>query len=302
MTNSIKEKFLSKLRTDFGSLEKISSSDSLYEFANTNIRIYIRYSKVFESGVTFYGLRKIDLKDLESHPSLICFLWENQKEPLLIPSSFIEELLSDTEPASDGQYKAQILFKDGIQLYLPKIGKFDIEGYIGWKELEYLFSKNTTNLIPDFSHSQIQTLLASIGIKKNYDIYIPIKDRAKLDWNLSPTFDCRDCDFSGFEKIISVIQEVDVIWIKKGSNDLQALFEVEHSTPIYSGLLRLNDIHLTSPKQNVRYNIVANSIRNSLFTKQINRPTFKCSGLNELCAFLDYTNVYKWHQTISANR
>jgi len=39
----------------------------------------------------------------------------------------------------------------------------------------------------------------------------------------------------------SILQEVDVIWIPPGSSELKALFEIEHSTAVYSGLLRFND-------------------------------------------------------------
>jgi hypothetical protein len=102
----------------------------------------------------------------------------------------------------------------------------------------------------------------------------------------------------GFETIINTLQEVDVIWIERGSGKLRALFEVEHSTPIYSGLLRFNDIHLVAPAFRPRYSIVANDTRRSLFVRQINRPTFRMSG--RTLYLFEYANVVGWHNRVKS--
>ena len=78
---------------------------------------------------------------------------------------------------------------------------------------------------------------------------------------------------------------------------LEGLFEVEHSTPVYSGLLRFNDVLLANPKLS-RFTIVSNEGRRALFSKQVFRPTFRKSGLAELVSFLEYTNVFDWHQRL----
>ena len=300
MPNTIKEPFIEQLKADFGDIKKIGSGNSLFQISNTDIRIYIRYSKRFESDVTFYGLRNIDLKCLDGFSSVICFLWDQQDEPLFVPYDFLGDLLNGQEPASDGQYKAQIIFRNGVtELYLPKLGRFNVESYFGWDELHSLLLKSNGQAIPNYSHYQIQTLLGAIGTKKNFDIYVPLIDRTKLDWSIAEYYKCRDIDFIVFEKIKRIIQEVDVIWIKKGSSEIQALFEVEHSTPVYSGLLRFNDIRLVSPNLHARFSVVSNTSRNSLFIRQISRPTFVTSGLNEICTFLDYENVYKWNRKLS---
>jgi hypothetical protein len=299
MANLPKEQALARISREYGSIEKIGLSDSLYQIDNTDIRIYFRYSRVHNSNTTFYGLREIDLKQLEGHLSVVCFLWNDQPEPVFIPSTFLEDLFIGKSPASDGQFKAQILFKDdAFEFYLPKQGKFNIEAFVGWREFDSVASRYTNELFPSLSHSQVQTLLGSIGMKKNYDIYIPRIDRASLDWSLSDVFACSDVDFGFLSGIKDIVSEVDVIWLEKGSQDIQAFFEVEHTTPIYSGLLRLNDILLSYPLINSRYSIVAASVRNSLFVRQVNRPTFRRSGLMEKCSFMDYSSVYKWKQNL----
>ena len=84
------------------------------------------------------------------------------------------------------------------------------------------------------------------------------------------------------------------MWLQRGSSELRAMFEVEHSTPVYSGLLRLNDLYLTEPNLKLRYSIVSNDERRSLFLRQIDRPTFKASGLSEICSFLEYKDAFLW--------
>ncbi len=298
MANITKATFLQDLQKRFGSLEKFGDSLSLFKIKGTDIRIYIRYSKTYPGQKTWYGLRKYDLEQLEGHPSLLCFLWDEQKEPLLIPYADYEDVFQTITPADDGQYKAQILLQeDATELYLARVGRFNVDGYFGWLQVEKLL-ETTDYQIPDLSHTQVQTLLGSIGVKKEFDIWIPLVDRCKLDWIIASQYAVRNTLPFGYEKISNILSEVDVIWGQKGWNEIKALFEIEHSTPIYSGLLRFNDVHLVAPTLHSRYSIVANSERRSLFIKQLNRPTFKLSGLGDLCNFLEYTDVYNWHQRI----
>lgn len=295
MPNQVKISFLSELEKRYGKLKKLTGSLSLFDLGENSLRIYIRYSKVHGRNQSFYGLRYEDLKQLEGINSVICFLWDNQTEPLFIPFSEFEDVFNSLEPASDGQFKAQIYHNlDPLELYIANAGRFNVEGFIGWNYINGLIDKNKIINIPDFTHSQIQTLIGSIGLVKGFDIWIPPIDRGKLDWNLSTKFNCINELPSRYETINNVIREIDIIWLKRGSSDLSAMFEVEHSTPIYSGLLRFNDLHLIEPQLKPKYSIISNNIRRALFLRQINRPTFKRSGLSELCNFLEYKDVFGW--------
>jgi hypothetical protein len=156
--------------------------------------------------------------------------------------------------------------------------------------------------VPDLSHVQVQTLLGSIGIAKGYDIWVRKNDRIKLDWGIAAPYECNAQIPQEFSQVEDIIQEIDVIWFDRGAGKLRALFEVEHSTPIYSGLLRFNDIHLLSPYSKATYGIVSNDDRRNLFVRQLNRPTFRMSTLGENCTFLIYPNVFNWHKRIAQGR
>ncbi len=298
MAKEVKTSFISELTRRYGSIRKLERSQSLYEIGGGAARIYIRYSKLHSRRETFYGLRREDLRQLEGYPSLLCFLWEGQNDPLLVPFSEFEDVFRSMEPAPDGQYKVLIYLGAGTELYLAGAGRFNVEAYFGWEQLESVIDSVKLTRSPDLSHCQIQTLLGAIGIAKGYDVWVPQNDRAKLDWTLAGRFECRDTMPYGFEPVLDILREVDTIWIERGSSNLLALFEVEHSTPIYSGLLRFNDIHLIAPSLRPRFSIVANDARRVLFVRQVNRPTFRTSGLNELCTFFEYANVVGWYGRI----
>ena len=112
MTNTLKQALLNELSVRYGSLRKLENSQSLYEIGNGAARVYIRYSKIHNRDRTFYGLRDEDLRRLEGFPSVLCFLWDGQTEPLFIPFSEYEEIFRSLTPASDGQFKAQIYLGD----------------------------------------------------------------------------------------------------------------------------------------------------------------------------------------------
>ena len=300
MANKIKTSFLKEITHRLGRLHKLGKSQSLYEVGDGAARIYIRYSKIHSKGQTFYGLRKEDLQQLNGYISIICFLWNNQVEPLFVNYSDYEDIFRAISPASDGQYKVQVYIKkEGSELYIANAGRFNAESYFGWNNLTSLIEKSKIENVPALSHSQVQTLIGSIGLSMGFEIWIPRNDRGKLDWSLTEPFKCVTAIPHQFNPIENILSEIDILWIERGAGKLHALFEVEHSTPIYSGLLRFNDVHLTMNNVHATYNIVSNNERRSLFVNQLSRPTFRASGLDSCCTFMDYLNVYTWYRRIN---
>lgn len=297
MSNETKQNFLNELRDRFGELHKLEGSLSLFDVGKGAERIYIRYSKIHARKSAFFGLRIDDLRKLEGRASAICFLWEGQTQPLIVPFSSYEEVFHSLDPARDGQYKVQVYPQpSGTELYIAGAGRFNVEAWFGWQELEHLLDQSRLGPPVELSHSQVQTLLGSIGATKGYHIWIPDNDRGRLDWTVASKFDFGLSVPPAFETIRDVFSEIDVMWLERGSMNLRALFEVEHTTPIYSALLRFNDLHLSFPSGTATYNVVARDDRRSLFVRQLKRPTFRVSKLNEYCTFLEYSEVLAWHR------
>lgn len=299
MATDVKNDFLETLTESFGAPQKIGESQSLFSLRNDSVRLYVRYSKVHSGEKCFYGLRRKDLSLLEGHHSFICLLWGNQERPLVLPFSDFEDIFQSVRPADDGQYKAQVYMRsDGTDFYVAKAGRFNVDGYWGFDEISKQLEATQEGPKPSLTHGQIQTLLGAIGNMKNCHVWIPTNNRDDLDWSLTPKFQMPPSLPKQFRDIEAYLGQIDVVWLDQGSNRLRALYEVEHSTPIYSGLLRFNDIILATRMPVERFAVVSNEERRSLFIQQANRPTFKKSGLSEICTFFEYINVYRWHKRV----
>ena len=88
------------------------------------------------------------------------------------------------------------------------------------------------------------------------------------------------------------IEQIDVLWIK-GRSIVRA-FEVEHTTSIYSGLLRMADLLAMQPNLKIRLHIVAAVSRRGKVFREIQRPVFtRMEGgpLSETCTYISYDSV-----------
>lgn len=302
MPNIHKGRFLSELAARFGSVQKLGGGQSLFAIDGTDARIYVRYSRLHDGGRSFFGLRDVDLRELEGHNSYICFIVDDDSQPVLVPFADFEEIFRGSQAAVDGQHKVQLVRSASqLELYVARQGRFNVEAFVGFAILEGSLHDGRLVSTPVLTHSQVQTFLAGIGNLKGYDVWIPASDCARIEWNLTGRFSPMSCVPAGYDEVAHILSEVDVVWIARGANTVEGLFEVEHTTSIYSGLLRFNDLLLTNPKLS-HFSIVSDDNRRSVFARQLHRPTFQKSGLSELTSFLDYRNVYQWHSRLTGTR
>lgn len=272
-------------------------SQSLFDVADGAGRLYLRYSRVHEQGTAFFGLRHADLLELDGHESFICLFTDGDSPPLFIPHSDFEQIIRQSPLATDGQYKVRLLSRNAThELFIPRVGWFNLDGYGGTAALASRLELRS-DPAPPLSHCQVQTLLSAIGHANGYGVYVPPNNFEGLDWNLTERFHLVHELPQILNSQSPFTREVDVIWLDQSAGIANALFEVEHSTQVYSGLLRFNDLLLTTTAS-PRLFIVADEGRRDLFSRQLNRPTFLRSGLSDVTSFLDYSNVYTWHRRI----
>lgn len=187
--NVYRTQILDELRERFGELHKLTGSQSLFTLGEDAARIYVRYSKVHLGGRTFFGLREVDLRQLEGHNAFICFLLDDGSPALFVPYADFEEVFRSAETAKAGQYKVQLIPQRGaLDLYAARQGRFNIEGYAGFDTLARSLDAKRLREARDLTHSQVQTLLASIGRIKGYAVRVPENDVGKLDWPRRSTF------------------------------------------------------------------------------------------------------------------
>jgi len=140
-------------------------------------------------------------------------------------------------------------------------------------------------------HGSIQDLLLRMGSKMGFDVWVARNDRGKVDIDVLGGR-LRDSLPAQFDDATNrTIEHIDVLWLKR--NSIEAAFEIEHTTSIYSGLLRMSDLVAMQPNLNIRLYIVAPDEKRDRVLKEIARPTFARlpRPLSELCRFISYSSL-----------
>ena len=138
----------------------------------------------------------------------------------------------------------------------------------------------------DVSHAQVQWLLAKIGQRLGCKIWIAANDQS-TEWNGERLGDLsiKNLPTLGMDPASqAIIRLIDVLWLK-GANQVAAAFEIERTTSIYSGLLRMSDLTASSPNLNFPLYIVAPEARLPQVRKELSRPTFQALELHKRCGF-----------------
>ncbi|MCY4610527.1 MAG: EVE domain-containing protein [Gammaproteobacteria bacterium] len=142
---------------------------------------------------------------------------------------------------------------------------------------------------------QIQAKIAQIGALLGFKIWLPRSDKARV---LSLCSDelkgsiLEELPLSYDESTFQTIEQIDVIWLQGRS--IARAFEVEHTTAVYSGLLRMADLLALQQNINISLHIVAPDERREKVFQEIKRPTFSLLGGGPLygkCTFLSYDSI-----------
>jgi hypothetical protein len=153
-------------------------------------------------------------------------------------------------------------------------------------------------------HTRIQALLLRLGKEMSYETWVARNDRSKeLDGLQLGSFPgSRDALPLQFDPATNkTIELIDVLWLK--GNAIVAAFEIESTTSIYSGLLRMSDLIAMQPNINIPLYIVAPERRREKVITEINRPTFGRHepALNEICRFLSFTALDEFFAKFGPN-
>lgn len=146
--------------------------------------------------------------------------------------------------------------------------------------------------LPDEStgrtHSELQSLLAEVGLAVGCSVWIPRSDRQAVGRQNAaiPERLLKELPFLFPGKAQSVVQNIDVIWLQGPT--VVAAFEVENTTSIYSGILRMSDLVALLPNISFPMYIVAPNGRRRSVMDEVTRPTFSAlhPPLNQKCGFI----------------
>ena len=148
---------------------------------------------------------------------------------------------------------------------------------------------------PETEHTRIQWHLLKLGTDMGYDVWVaPDNRHESYDGNaftevpglldeLPPQF--------GNTRAHEIVKRIDVLWLK--GKTVRRAFEIEHTTPVYSGLLRMSDLITLVSHLNIPLHIVAPSSRRDKVMQEINRPTFRASGMPRKCRLIVFEVLFE---------
>jgi hypothetical protein len=141
---------------------------------------------------------------------------------------------------------------------------------------------------------EIQALLATLGESMGYKIWLPRNDRGAVSQltELSEDTLLVELPMNYEEVTLKTVEQIDVIWVKGRS--IHRAFEVEHTTAIYSGLLRIADLFSLQPNIAIKAHIVAPSERREKVLREISRPVFallESGPLAEQVSYIAYESL-----------
>jgi len=153
----------------------------------------------------------------------------------------------------------------------------------------------------DRTHTEIQGWLRDLGQALGFDVWIASNDRSRVlgDGRLGDC--CLTCLPEPLASAagVEMVRLIDVLWLNKGSAAVAAAFEVEHSTSIYSGIMRMLDLALGTSGESVKgMFLVAPDNREEEVRAQLNRPAFqRVSDLQ--MRYLPYGELGKHRESIA---
>ncbi len=130
----------------------------------------------------------------------------------------------------------------------------------------------------DRTHTEVQAWLRDLGVALGYEVWVAANDAGRI-WEGSPL--SRGCmrefpaelqDLPGCE----AVRLIDVLWFDPLHRRVAAAFEVEHSTSIYSGIVRMMDLSAGGFGQAANsLFLVAPDKREDEVRAQLERPAFR---------------------------
>ena len=185
------------------------------------------------------------------------------------------------------------LLKRSSNLYkLKKSGARDREKIVSVPSDEAEDLDAAISPVVSSAHTEIQWRLLDLGSSMGLKVWAPKADRGTL-WNsksVGQVPNLLDSLPTQFDEVTQkTIENIDVLWLS--GNAIAAAFEVEHTTSIYSGLLRMSDLLTMQPNIDIKLYLAAPEERYSKFKNEVARATFAAltKPLYEVCGFLPYS-------------
>jgi hypothetical protein len=206
-------------------------------------------------------------------------------------TSVSEERLDAFYQKYDDLYSILLRFKEG-----QKVKQVLEPAALRETPPDYVVSagKQTENRSTDLTggepsdHLRMQWLLLKMGRQAGEKVWAPRNDQSRItsEYNFR---DFEETFAAGLDTQVKYVENIDVVW--KEEFRIDAAFEIENSTSIYSGLLRFADLTMVAPNTVYPMFIVAPAERRNRVREQLARPSFRHLRLGEKVRYLAYEKV-----------
>ena len=128
----------------------------------------------------------------------------------------------------------------------------------------------------DHTHTEIQGWLRDLGIALGYAVWVAANDRNRqLNGGKLGDGCIESLPIPATDRGADAIRLIDVLWLERDSGRIVAAYEVEHTTSIYSGIVRMLDLALGSDAHALEgLFLVAPDDRQEEVRAQLARPAF----------------------------
>ena len=138
-------------------------------------------------------------------------------------------------------------------------------------------------------HTEVQWLLLKLGNDMGLDVWVANNDRGReINGHLFADLPRlkKDLPLQFDAATNRTIELIDVLWLT--GNAISAAFEIECTTSIYSGILRMADLIAMQPNLNIPLYLVAPDERRNKVIAEVNRPTFSrlSPPMKQMCRFI----------------
>lgn len=255
----------------------------------------INYSRFLGNHKYFFGLARDVADPTNDYPptelgDFVLLVCGSAQQVLVLPRPLVLEAMRDVITRRLDVF----LDDDSYVLQTTKHPKLDVTQFLN-------AYPSSTRLGPepdesdqvdesrDRRHVKIQWALIRLGMAEGCTVWVPPGDRhLAYGRNRFEGSTLERLPHFGFDdNTRRIVVNIDVLWLTR--NVIRKAFEIESTTSIYSGLLRLNDLVLAQPNNQIDLYLAADRARRGKVQSQLMRPSFQ--QLIEKCQFIPFDHL-----------
>lgn len=293
-SSAVVDDIVASLRRRYGKSLQVGRSNRIWKFGDS-LTCSVNYSKELRGPRFFFGLSQEVVDESFTYPKtdlgdFVLVACGSAQNVLVLPRILILHMLKGVPTR-----KVDVSLNDGTYiLQTTRHPKLNVTEYLNaYPELRTHRipdpELDATQPVADRAHVKFQSALIDLGRAEGCSVWVPVNDRVQSFRGKSfATRTIERLPHLGLdENTRRIVQNIDVLWLVK--NAIRKAFEIESTTSIYSGLLRLNDLVTAVPNNRIDLYITATRAKRPKVFNQLLRPSFH--SLICQCEFLAFEDI-----------